>query len=175
MTIHVAITRIAKAGKEAEFQDRLRQFFHESFSHSGVVGASMIVPAAGSGSREFGILRSFASSEDREAFYASAMFKKWNDSIKHWTEGEPIHRDLHGLEVWFRTQGGPPSRWKMAIVTFLGVYPISLALTLTIGPHLKTLPAPVSSLIFSGLMIAMLTWVIMPWLTRVLHAWLVRK
>jgi antibiotic biosynthesis monooxygenase (ABM) superfamily enzyme len=39
MPIHIAITRRARPGCEAEFQVALREFFQASFGHGGVRGA----------------------------------------------------------------------------------------------------------------------------------------
>ena len=77
MPIHIAITRRVRPGCEAEFQQALREFFQTSFAHGCVLGATMIVPPPGSDSREFGILRTFADEKERDAFYASPIFKAW--------------------------------------------------------------------------------------------------
>ena len=87
MPIHVAITRRVRAGSEAEFQQALQEFFQRSFAHGGVLGASMLIPPPGSDSREFGILRTFADEKERDAFYASPMFKAWEERARTLTEG----------------------------------------------------------------------------------------
>ena len=86
MPIHVAITRRVRPGCEAEFQQALREFFQTSFAHGGVLGATMIVPPPGSGSREFGILRTFGSEKERDDFYASPIFKSWEEKVLPLTE-----------------------------------------------------------------------------------------
>src|SRR5690349_13741980 len=98
MAIHVAITRKVKPGAEAEFHEGLREFFQASFSQEGILGASMITPPPGAESREYGILRTFASAAERDAFYASPMFKAWDARARTLTVGEAVYRDLHGLE-----------------------------------------------------------------------------
>jgi antibiotic biosynthesis monooxygenase (ABM) superfamily enzyme len=100
MPIHIAITRRVRPGCEAEFQEALREFFQTSFGHCGVMGASMLTPPPGSESREYGILRTFASEQERDAFYESPMFKAWEACARRLTEGEPVYRQLHGLEAW---------------------------------------------------------------------------
>src|SRR5437762_13358471 len=172
MSIHVAITRRVRAGSEAEFQRALQEFFQQSFAHGGVLGASMLIPPPGSDSREFGILRTFADEKERDAFYASQMFKAWEEKARTLTEGEPVYRQLHGLEAWFRAPGGPPPRWKMATVTLLGVYPVSLLIGVLLSPQLRKLPLALNLFIVSSLIVACLTWVVMPAITRVLHLWL---
>jgi hypothetical protein len=103
MPIHVAITCRVRSGCDEEFQRALRAFFQASFGDEGVPGASLLVPPPGSDSREFGIMRSFASEAERDAFYASPTFQAWEKRVRTLTEGEPVYRQLHGLEAWFRS------------------------------------------------------------------------
>ena len=172
MPIHVAITRRVRPGCEAEFQQALREFFQASFAHGGVLGATMIVPPPGSDSREFGVLRTFTNQKERDAFYASPTFKDWEARCKTLTDGGWSYRELHGLEAWFRAPGGAPPRWKMATVTLLGVYPISLLIGVTISPQLQKLPLALNLFIVSAAIVACLTWLVMPRLTRWLKPWL---
>jgi antibiotic biosynthesis monooxygenase (ABM) superfamily enzyme len=174
MPIHIAITRTVRAGCEAEFQAALREFFQSSFAHGGVLGASLLTPLPGSDSREYGILRTFASETERAAFYASPTFKAWEERARTLTEGEPEYRELHGLEAWFRSSNNPPPRWKMAVATLLGVYPTSLFLSLALGEFVHTWPLVVRSFAIAASMVALLTWVVMPNVTKLLHKWLHR-
>ena len=172
MPIHIAITRRVRPGCEAEFQAALREFFQTSFAHGGVLGASMLTPPPGSDSREYGILRTFASETERDAFYESPMFKAWEERARMLTEGEPVYRQLHGLEAWFRSPHNPPPRWKMAVATLLGVYPVSLLIGVLLSPTLRKLPLVLNLFVVSAIIVGLLTWVVMPLVTRLLHAWL---
>jgi antibiotic biosynthesis monooxygenase (ABM) superfamily enzyme len=172
MPIHIAITRRVRPGHEAEFQQALREFLQTSFAHGGVQGASMLTPPPGSDTREYGILRTFANEAERNAFYESQMFKTWEARARTLTEGEPVYRKLHGLEAWFRSSQNPPARWKMAVATLLGVYPTSLFLAFTAGKVVHAWPMAARSLAIAACMVALLTWVVMPVVTRLLHGWL---
>ena len=173
MPIHIAITRRVRPGCEAEFQAALREFFQTSFAHGGVLGATMIAPPPGSDSREFGILRTFADEKERDDFYASPIFKAWEANCQPLTEKDSWSaRPLHGLEAWFRSPHSPPPRWKMALATFLGVFPTAAILNLTLGSAIRPWPFILSSPVFNGCMVALLTWVVMPLVTRALHGWL---
>lgn len=173
MPIHIAITRKVKPGYEAQFQEALREYIGSSFEHKGVLGATMIVPPPDSDFREFGIIRTFANEKERDAFYASPAFKAWEIKCAPWVESNSwTYRPLHGLEAWFRAAGHPPPRWKMAFVTLAGVYPISLLLRALLAPHLNDLPMPLHVLINSALIVACLTWFIMPFLTKRFKNWL---
>jgi uncharacterized protein len=171
MPIHIAITRPVRPGCEDEFQQELREFLQASFAHGGVLGASLLTPPDSS-SREFGILRTFADEKERDAFYESPMFKAWDERAKALTEGPPKYRELHGLEAWFRSPHVPPPRWKMAIVTFAGVYAVTTPLGLVVGPVLDSWPLPLRNAVFNVIVVVCLTWLVMPLLTRVLRNWL---
>jgi antibiotic biosynthesis monooxygenase (ABM) superfamily enzyme len=172
MPLHVAITRQVRPGCETRFEQELRAFFQRSFDADGVRGALLLVPPPGSGSREYGILRTFAGEAERDAFYRSPLFQTWDEQVKPLTEGGCHYRELHGLEAWFRSAGDPPPRWKMALATFLGVFPVATALNLTLGQTIRTWPFLLGSALFNACVVALLTWVVMPLVTRLLHSWL---
>ena len=132
----------------------------------------MLTPPPGSDSREYGILRTFANEKERDAFYGSPLFKAWDERARTMTEGEPVYRQLHGLEAWFRSPHTPPPRWKMAVVTLLGVYPVSLLIGVVLSPALKKLPLALNLFVVSAIIVGLLTWVVMPFVTRLLHGWL---
>jgi antibiotic biosynthesis monooxygenase (ABM) superfamily enzyme len=173
--IHIAITRRVRAGHEAEFQQALREFFQTSFAHDGVWGASMLTPPPGSDSREFGILRTFANEAERDAFYNSQMFRAWDKRVASLTEGEPVYRQLHGLEAWFRSPQNPPPRWKMAIATYLGVEIVTIPLALTLGRALKGWSFFLANPFQNIFVVGLLTWAVMPLVTKALSRWLHAK
>lgn len=173
MPIHIAITRRVRPGREAEFQEALREFFQTSFAHGGVLGATMIVPPPGSDTREFGILRTFGDEKERDAFYASPVFKAWEEKCAPLTEsGSWTQRPLHGLEAWFRSPHMPPPRWKMGVATYLGVFPVATILSLTLAPAMRSWHFLLSNALFNACVVILLTWVVMPLVTRALHRWL---
>ncbi len=172
MPVHVAITRHVRAGMEEDFQRGLREFFQSSFDQKGVLGASMLSPPPGSNTREYGILRTFASEKERDEFYASPEFQAWDAKARAMTEGDPVYRQLHGLEAWFQSPQPPPPRWKMAIATLIGVFPTSLFLSATIGPLISGWSLLVRSLVIALCMVALLTWIVMPIVARLMRPWL---
>lgn len=174
--IHVAITRRIKPGCEQDFQTALKEFFARSLTHSGAQGAAMLVPPPGSTSSEYGIIRSFASAAERDAFYASPLYQEWKERVAPLSESDPNIHELHGLEAFFR-QGevSPPPRWKMAIATYLGVVPVVMTLALTLGPLIRSWNFALNNLVFNACVVLLLTWVVMPLITRALHGWLSTK
>lgn len=172
MSLHVAITRRARPGCELELENALREFLKASFSHPAVSGANLLLPAPGSGSREFGILRTFRDERERAEFYRSPLFLAWEAQAQRLTEGEPQYRELHGLEAWFRTASPPPARWRMALVTFAGVFPLTSLLPPIFNRLLQPMHPLLINVVVTGLIVISLTWLIMPVFTRLLRNWL---
>lgn len=174
--IHIAVTRRVRPGCEAEFQQALREFIQASFGHGGVLGAGMFVPLPGSDSREYGVLRTFRDEQERDDFYKSPLFKAWQERVKPLTEGEPVYRKLHGLEAWFRNPNQPnPPLWKMALVTYIGVDVVTTLLFWIIGPLIQNWTFLIRNSAFNVVVVACLTWVAMPLLTRLFNNWLQPK
>jgi uncharacterized protein len=174
--IHIAITRRVRPGCETEFKQALREFIQASFTQDGVLGAGMFVPLPGSGSREYSVLRTFRNEQERDEFYRSPLFKAWQERIKSLTEGEPVYRKIHGLEAWFRDPAQPnPPLWKMALVTYIGVDIVTTLLFYATGPLIQNWPFLLRNSAFNVLVVACLTWVAMPLLTRALQSWLQPK
>jgi hypothetical protein len=171
--IHVAIIRRVKPGLERDFERELLAFAQRSLVESGARGVHLIYPSSSSGPNEYGILRTFVSDSDRTAFYKSALYCEWLIAIESLVDGEPKYRELHGLEAWFRdpSSGGPPL-WKMAIATYLGVVPVIMFLSLTLGRLIQNWNFVLNNIVFNAFVVALLTWVVMPVITRTLHGWL---
>ena len=94
------------------------------------------------------------------------------------TEGGAHVEELCGLESWFTLPGEnlhPLPKWKMAFATYLGVLPVVMALALTLGPLIRSWNFILNNVVFNACVVALLTWVVMPLLTRALHGWLQTK
>jgi antibiotic biosynthesis monooxygenase (ABM) superfamily enzyme len=66
----------------------------------------------------------------------------------------------------------PPPRYKQAFVTWLGAYPVITVILWTLGPLMQSWPLPVRSLVVSFVMVAVLTWLVLPVLMRAFHGWM---
>ncbi|UQA55468.1 antibiotic biosynthesis monooxygenase [Polyangium aurulentum] len=176
-TIHVAITRRVRREHAEAFAQALADFARRSLTVPGALGVHLLHPAPGSDSTEYGILRSFASAEDREAFYKTDLYKEWVAQIAHMVDGEPIYRELGGLEAWFRhPHAPPPPRWKMALLTWIAVWPVSMLVAAVIAPLLgPRLPPVLTSGVIAGGIVITLTWGAMPLLVKLAKNWLQPK
>jgi len=173
-TIHVAITRRVRKEHAEAFAQAMADFARRSLTVPGALGVHLLHPTPGSDSTEYGILRSFASPEDREAFYKTDLYKEWVAQIEHMVDGEPIYRELGGLEAWFRHPSAPPPpRWKMALLTWIGVWPVSMLVSAALMPLLgPSVPRVLAGGIVAAGIVLTLTWVVMPLLVKLAAKWL---
>jgi antibiotic biosynthesis monooxygenase (ABM) superfamily enzyme len=80
--------------------------------------------------------------------------------------------------TWFKLPGAkvlrmkPPPRWKMWLVSIVAVYPLVLAFQALVVPTMAGLPLPLRSLMFPLVLLTLMTFVVMPVVTRVLRRWL---
>jgi len=174
--VAVLALRTVKIGLEGKFEEALHGFISQSLQTSGQLGVSVVRPVEGSGSREYGILRRFQDAASRDRFYESSLFKEWEIKVALLTEGEPKHQNLSGLETWFVLPGQraviPPPRWKMAIVTLIGVWPTSIFVPWALTPVISGMSMPVQALFVAAGIVILLTWVVMPTLVKIFNRWL---
>lgn len=174
-SITVSITRTVKPGHEEAFERALHDFVQRSLPLPGQMGVHVMRPAPGSDSRDYGIVRRFANRAALRSFHESPEYLTWSESVIFHTEGDARTEELCGLESWVTMPGAPLKalpRWKVSVATLLGVYPTSLALGATVGSWTRSWHFLLGSLLFSAVMVALLTWVVMPVVTRLLHSWL---
>ena len=138
--IQVAIMRTVKPGREAEFEQALHNFVQRSLNLPGQMGVSIIRPALGGGSRQYGIIRKFSNREALTAFRTSPEYLEWNQLAIELTEGSGRVEELCGLESWFTFPGEPLQRlpkWKMAIVEIEARFLLTRVLRVGVSPNYK--------------------------------------
>jgi uncharacterized protein len=174
--VHVAITRTVRPGCEKAFEEAIRSFFADSLRDKASLGAQLLRPLPGTNTRTYGILRSFSNEKDRDAFYQSESFLRWQEAVKPFVEEGYSRRELHGLEAFFTDpsiiQHPPPPRWKMAILTWLGVWPTVLVVSALATNQLTGWPFWLANGFANLFVVAALAWVVMPVLTRLARPWL---
>lgn len=174
--VAVLTLRTVRPGYRDQFEAALHEFIAASLQAEGQLGVHVIRPPAGSASREYGIVRRFSNARARDDFYSSAMFGEWEEKIAPMMEGGPVRQEECGLESWFILPGQhviiPPPRWKMALVTLLGVYPVSILVPRLLGPLIGEIHPLLQALLIAMGIVVLLTWAVMPVLVRLLKPWL---
>ncbi|HEX6884760.1 MAG TPA: antibiotic biosynthesis monooxygenase [Planctomycetota bacterium] len=169
----VVVTRRIRAGREGEYELAMREFVAWCLAQPGHEGLHVLRPAPGG--RDYTVVARFHDEPARRAFTRAPEYARWMERLGLLTEGDPRIQELTGLEgfVSLPEQGLPrPPAWKQAVATFLGVLPTALVLGEVLAPRLAGLPLLVAAALFNGAVVASLTWLVMPLVTRALHRWL---
>ena len=170
----VIITRVVRAGSESAFEDALKAFIPKALAFPGHLGVHMLRPPPGG--REYGAVLKFRSHEEWESLLHSPEYEAFLREIEAYLEGPQQVEQLCGLESWFTPLGARmahvPPRWKMALVTYLGVclmvYAVGVALS---WPGFEW-PTWLRFLLSNALVVAGLTWAVMPVLSRTFRPFL---
>ena len=65
-----------------------------------------------------------------------------------------------------------PQRYKLALLSWAGAYTVITLMLALLGPLMTSWPLALRTLVLSATMVATLTWVVMPRLTRLFQPWL---
>jgi antibiotic biosynthesis monooxygenase (ABM) superfamily enzyme len=172
--LNVVVVRRIRAGREADYAAAIREFARWAVDQPGHEGIQILRPAAGG--RDYTTVSRFRDESARQAFTDSDGYRGWMARLGAITEGDPRIEETSGLEGWFPPPaaggGARLPMWKMAVATFLGVFPTSILLDHVIGPGIKDWQYVVRQATFAAAMVALLNWIVMPLITRVLRRWL---
>jgi antibiotic biosynthesis monooxygenase (ABM) superfamily enzyme len=166
------VTWRVRQGREREFEAWRHEISAASLGFPGHMGIDVIMPG-GSG-REYVVIFRFDTYEHLRAWQESDIRQELLKKAEPFREIEPSYRLESGLEYWFAPPGAPasPPRWKMAIVTVLGVWPVSMLVPWLLNPFIASLPRPLKALVVSVGIVIVLTWAAMPVLVKLLRPWL---
>lgn len=169
------VTRRVVPGREEEYAEGLREVARIARDFDGHQGVTVLGPH-GHSPVEFTAIFTFDSAANLERWMTSGDRRRWLDRAKDLTVDDEDVESLTGLEPWFtlpnRVVNRPPARWKMALLTALGVYPLLLVLSVVLNPVVGGLPLALrlgASLVVG---IPLMTWLIMPGLSRLFFDWL---
>lgn len=169
--------RRAKAGCADAYEALVRGMFADTQKFPGFLGAELIPPATDGG--EYQVVLRFATQADIDRWDLSDQRSLWHKRLRSVAEGDPEYRLLSGLEAWFTLPqtpvNHPPVRWKMALITWLGIFPTVSLLLAFVAPLLASLPFLLRTAVITGLVVVIMTWGIMPRLVPFFHHWLVKR
>jgi antibiotic biosynthesis monooxygenase (ABM) superfamily enzyme len=164
--------RRVRAGKEQEYESHLKVLHQLVQGVPGYLGTDIVRDAA---AHEYVSIVRFDSLENLRAWQASGQHEHWQLDLDGIVEGDAQVRRCEGLEFWFNVPNAatkPPSRHKMAVVLVVLVTVMSLCFTPVILHYFGTAPRLIRAFISATLQVILLTYVIMPRVTRVLAFWL---
>jgi antibiotic biosynthesis monooxygenase (ABM) superfamily enzyme len=155
-------------GRVALFEEWQNGISEVCMAFPGYLGTEVIRPV--DGSHEFVVIFRFDTYENLESWMGSDERARWIRKTDEFSE-EPPRIDYHSLEFWFspeRNEGRAPTRYKMALVTFMVIWPLVHFVPRLIADGLGG-PSLVSEVTSVGTIVLLMTYVVMPTVTRVLR------
>lgn len=183
----VLVTRRVRPGHEAAFERAMQEMIAAARAFPGHLGAQLIAaadadtaeaadadPADDSGLHH--VVFAFDTAAHLSAWQASAERARCLQAIGPHTVGAARVKQVGGLALWFQEPAGlprsPPPRWKVAVVTWLGICPTVFLLFLTVAPWLDGWPLLPRVMVITVLVVLVMTWGVAPVLTRWFAPWL---
>ncbi|MBS0389611.1 MAG: hypothetical protein JSR23_00440 [Proteobacteria bacterium] len=180
--VTVLIARRVLPAAVAGFEAAMQGMLAAAQGFAGHLGGQVVPPDLVEDGDEpllYHVVFAFDSEEHLAAWQSSPERAHWLQQVLPHTVGHQQLQRVTGLDYWFAapnstTRAAPP-RWKVAVVTWLGIFPTVLLLFLTVAPLLADWHLVPRVLVITLLVVVIMTWVVAPRLTRWLHPWLHAK
>jgi uncharacterized protein len=173
--VTTTVTRRIKPGHEAAYEAFLAGISAAAKTFPGYLGVEIFRPAPG-GSGEYRTVYRFDSAVHLRAWLDSPQRAAWLARAEPHVAGPIQTQVLVGLEGWFTlpAQPGtpPPPRSKMALVTWVTIFPLITLVVVATAPLVGGLPLVARLAVTTGVAVPLMTWVVMPRVTRLLRRWL---
>jgi hypothetical protein len=169
----VIATRRVRAGHERAYEAWLAEIHAETRGFPGYLGAHVVRPAAG-GELEYTNILRFASLASLRAWEESEARRAWLARLPaDAVEGEARFERRGGMELWLTPDAAKaPVRWRMAIVVIAVVYALILILSPIVNLAIPGAPFHLRLFATVTVEVFLMTYVLMPRVTRALDRWL---
>jgi len=176
--VTVEVVQRVRKSKEREFEALLEQIISTASTFEGYLGSSVFRPSHQDDS-EYRIVFKFDRLENLKRWEHSPVRQRFLTQAHTLTVDTGTFSIITGLETWFTLPAKPgmlpPPRYKMVLVSGLAIFGINQLLTVLPLDWLAQLPSVLRLLILVFLTTTLMTYVVMPRLTKLLAWWLYPK
>ena len=178
--VTVVIARRVKPRCKKAFEKFISGITASAMTFEGHLGANVFRPNS-SADNEYRIIFKFDRASNLQTWEESECRRQWLARAESLCLEPARIRVITGLETWFTLPYPkpivPPPRYKMATVTLLALFPAIQLAQLTLVPLLELLPLPslLRSLIITAILVLLMTYVLMPRMTKLFSRWLYPK
>ena len=177
--VTVSVTRHVDPSRSNEMLAWVQAGTSLAEKFDGFLGSGWVRPSEDSA--DWHMLYRFADGESLAAWEASPQREWWIEAAQGRIEATRVERRT-GIEGWFDEPATvestspaptPPPRWKQMVIIFMGFFPLSLAINYTIGQTpVADWPLPLRVLTSIVVLTPVMTYALLPWITRRMSWWL---
>ena len=172
--VTTTVTRRVKPGHEAAYEEFLDGISAAAARFPGYLGVEIFRPDAPGG--EYQIVYRFESAADLRGWLDSDERVTWLERAEPHAAAPMRTQYLTGLESWFtlpsKPGAPPPPLYKMALLTWVTIFPLITGVVLALDPLLEGMALVPRLAITTGVTVPLMTWIVMPRVTRALRSWL---
>jgi uncharacterized protein len=169
--VTTVVARHIIAGKEKQFDSWMHRIATAVETAPGFRSISVITPAKEANVRY--VVYKFANKETLKKWEESEIKHNFLQELKNYAT-QHVERKS-GLETWFTLKEHnlqAPPKWKMFIGAFSGVYIVSIIARSILTPHIGAWGLFITTVIYSAITVAILTWFYMPNFSKIFRKWL---
>lgn len=168
-SVTVVVTRRMVPGREADYKQWAAEIGRVSGQFPGHLGATLQGPTD---ANEYHIVFRFDTVEHLRQWENSRERAEWIEKLSGIVEGETRVERYCGLEFLFSSAVAPVQKYKMAMVLTGVVFVMILILRPIVATVLPGLPATAQLFVTVVIQVAAMTYIVMPYVTRLLKNWL---
>ncbi|HAA15420.1 MAG TPA: hypothetical protein DCE41_28465 [Cytophagales bacterium] len=176
--VTVVVSHFVRKGKEQAFEQALKRVLEQAKIYPGYQGIQTLQQSSPA-ENEYILLIRFDSEPNYTTWKNSATRQAWAQELKEYVTRQSEVRYQEGIEFWFSlpqlATAKPPAKWKMALLTWMVIYPLVLTLGTLAGLALDFAPSYLRTLSVSLVLVPLMTWVVMPNVTKLFSAWLFQR
>lgn len=181
--ITLVISEVIEASQVSAYETWTKGINRDARLFHGFLGVDVIRPRDHR-HPEYVVIVKFETYEHLREWMISPVYHNWMEKSHGLITARSLQHLPSGLELWFTLpkiyseSGIPlpcPPYYKQVLMGVLAVYPLILLANLLLEPLLKGLP-PLIALFISVIFVsALMTYPVLPWLTKALGPWLYPK
>jgi uncharacterized protein len=173
--VTTTVTRRVKPGHEPFYESFLEGIIADAARFPGHLGVEVFRPATAS-TGEYRVVYRFDTRKHLDAWLHSDERAAWLERAEPHVVGPMRMQVLTGLETWFtlpdRPGMPPPPPYKMALLTWVTIFPLITIVVIVLEPLLERLALVPRLAVTTAVTVPIMTWVVMPRVTRLLRGWL---
>ena len=173
--VTTTVTRRVKPGHEPFYEKFLEGIIGAATRFPGHLGVEVFRPESASAG-EYRVVYRFDSGEHLRAWLDSDQHAAWLERAEPHVIGPVRTQFVTGLETWFTLPGqrakAPPPPYKMALLTWVTIFPLITLVVIVLEPLLEGLGRVPRLAITTAVTVPVMTWLVMPRVTRLLRRWL---
>lgn len=174
--VTTVVERRVKPDRVDDYEESLHGLLSAAASLDGFLGADIHRPPPGARPVTYTSVFRFATTDALETFRASDLRRRFLDDVVDLVEADAVWDTHTGLEMWFAPPPGTvvaqPVRWRMALLLGVVVYVLVLVFGRIASAVAGDVPAPLRLAGVIAVEIVLMTYVLLPFLTRRLARWI---